>query len=160
MRKLLLVLFLFLFSTSVSWSEDNIKLRLVCKYKTENYCAGKQEKNINDCKFRDYSDYYDNKFENGLFSIDIEKDNAFIETDLLTLNSNLFYTSILVHFITDEKYIFYGEHIFRTTEKAMADITLILNRYTGELSSRTVQKSDKDFWRHIIYSCENVQKKF
>ena len=40
---LVLVLVLFLFSTSVSW--------------TENYCAGKQEKNIHDCKVRDYSEF-------------------------------------------------------------------------------------------------------
>ena len=99
MRKILLVLVLFLFSTSVSQSEDIIKLRLVCKYKTENYCAGKQEKNINDCKFRDYSDYFDNKFENGLLSINIKKDKVFISTDILTLHSNLFYTSILLTLI-------------------------------------------------------------
>ena len=119
MKKLLLVLFLFLFSTSVSWSADNIKLRLVCKYKTENYCAGKSEKNIHDCKGRDYSNYFENTLENGLFSIDIKKDNLSITTDFLSLYSSLFYTSLYTHSISDEEYMFRGEHIYRDTEKAI-----------------------------------------
>ena len=150
----------YFYSTSVSWSADNIKLRLVCKYKTENYCAGKSEKNIHDCKGRDYSNYFENTLENGLFSIDIKKDNLSITTDFLSLYSNLFYTSLYTHSISDEEYMFRGEHIYRDTEKAMADIFLKLNRYTGVLVSMITQKRDKDFRHYRIYSCENVQKKF
>ncbi len=84
MRKILLVLVLFLFSTSVSW--------------TENYCAGKQEKNIHDCKVRDYSEF---------------PEGVYVGKSILQSNNNSNYckgtlTKIIV---TEKSIIINGNHI-------------------------------------------------